>query len=122
MIGPDPKVRLYLGPDGWRRDIHGQKFPRKLGVLSFVQGIPGFAAQFNRTVPPDFWALDVEQEEPVAIVACPCGAEPHVPEGRMVTCPGASDCPRHYLFTGESVHVAGSPAGEPKTAPVEAPD
>jgi hypothetical protein len=67
--------------------------------------VPGFAAQFERQVPAEFWNLDRH----AAIVACPCGQEPIAEAGVPQTC----ECGRAYLYTGESVRVAFSPAKEP---------
>lgn len=81
-----------------------QSEPRRFGIDLCFRRFPGFAAAFTREVPPEFWTID----RSAAVVACPCGHEPAVELGRALTC----ECERAYLYTGESVRVAFSPAKE----------
>lgn len=79
--------------------------PRRLDFLTMAQAVPGLAEQFSRRVPPEFWNLDRR----VAVIACPCGEEPAAEFAVPATC----ECGRAYLYDGECVRVAFSPAKEP---------
>lgn len=113
MIHAEPRATT-TDRRGRATDIYGQRLPRRLGMLSFIESIPGFAAQFNRKVPASFWSLDDDS----AVVACPCGGSPAIGPSRLTGC--EPNCPRYYLFTGDVVWVAGSPVSEPTVE--EAPD
>lgn len=86
----------------------GQRPPRRFSALSGVLGIwPGFVKQFSKVVPDEFWTqvgLN-DEEELVAIVACPCGAEPQVIQNRTTICDG-DGCGRVFLMLGETIRVA----------------
>jgi hypothetical protein len=79
--------------------------PRRFGIDLCFRRFPGFAAEFARIVPPEFWSVDRR----AAIIACPCKHEPVVELGLTTTC----ECGRAYLYTGDTVRVAFSPAKEP---------
>jgi hypothetical protein len=101
--------RRELDEQRRRRDEEAERrgtlwVPRRFGIDLCFRRFPGFAAEFARIVPPEFWSVDRR----AAIVACPCGKEPAVELGAPVTC----ECERAYLYTGESVRVAFSPAKE----------
>lgn len=77
--------------------------PRRIGIDLAFRRFPGFAGEFRRIVPGEFWTRDKQ----TAIVACPCGVEepPTVTLAETATCV----CERVYLYTGEHVRVAFSP-------------
>lgn len=79
------------------------KEPVKVGVGFFARAVPVIAEAFGRKIPAQFWTL-VETE--LVEVACPCGETPRVPFDRITTC----DCSRSYLYDGQAVRVANSPA------------
>lgn len=99
--------------------------PRRLHFGSFCKAVPGLASNFSRKIPPEFWSLDGES----AVVACPCGEEPVIELGVATFC-GGSDwidedrdrdderdgCGRAYLYDGQAVRVAFSPAKPPTPA------
>lgn len=76
-------------------------------------------------IPGDYWTMDVDDDGyTIAFVACPCGRSPAIPAGGSRSCrgnwcradeedgvpePDYEACPRSYIFTGDSVYVAGSP-------------
>jgi hypothetical protein len=78
-----------------------------------------------KEIPGGYWTLDVDDDGyTIAIVACPCGDSPQIPAGAGHCCqgdwcradeqrgvpePNYEKCPRSYVFTGDSVWVAGSP-------------
>lgn len=79
----------------------GQRPLRRFTALSAVQAIwPGYVQQFSGIVPEEFWTT----EEELAVVACPCGAEPKVAQNHTTICPG--DCGRVFLLLGETIRVA----------------
>ena len=77
--------------------------PRRMTFWTFVRTIPGLAELFDTVVPQNLWALvdDGEAELP-----CPCGEEIHLPEGRPIEC----ECGRFFVFDGDEIRVAFSPA------------
>jgi hypothetical protein len=77
---------------------------RHLDVRAFAAAIPGLAGRFARVIPAAAWA---QIADGVAQVSCPCRAAPECPIGVPQPC----GCGRAYLFTGEHVRVAFSPAG-----------
>jgi hypothetical protein len=98
--------------------------PTRLSFVSFAKVIPGLAAIFSRKIPPEFWTQDGN----AAVIACPCGGDPVSILGVATFC-GSSDwidedrerdderdgCGRAYLYDGQVVRVAFSPA-KPETA------
>lgn len=99
---------LYHGPDR-----PGSRVPRKFGPLTFLKH-PALAqvyAAFDKEVPADFWNEDVEAAETIAIISCPCGAEPQVKLHRTEFCSG---CDRVFWFIGDTIKVARNPAHEPE--------
>lgn len=76
-------------------------------------------------IPGSYWTLDVDDDGyTIAVIACPCGHSPQVymaasrmcrgdwcraDEERGIPEPKYDECPRSYVFTGDSVWVAGSP-------------
>lgn len=84
----------------------------RVGVATFLQAIPGLAAKFDVTVPPEFVASSGDDE---LEIACPCGQTPVVRAGRLVAC----DCGRWFLHDGNRVHVALSPWSAPADVDAE---
>lgn len=91
----------------------------EMGVLSGI-GWSGYLAELGiplRPVPPEFWTLDADEAgEPVAVIACPCGHDPHTPKLHSpVECQARrpSTCPRYFFFDGENVYAFNSPKPEP---------
>lgn len=70
---------------------------------------------FDREVPAEYWSLDVREafprNLPVAVISCPCGETPEAVGGVAQTC----GCGRAFLFTGQTVKVAFSPAPNNRT-------
>lgn len=79
--------------------------PRRIGIDLAFRRFPGFAGEFRRIVPPEFWT---KVGSATAAVACPCGIEepPTVALNQTATCV----CERAYLYTGEHMRVAFTPA------------
>jgi hypothetical protein len=76
---------------------------------------PAWLAQFGRKVPDEFFSLDrndEDDEEPIAVVACPCGGTPQVPVDGVRGCDG---CARIFVFTGRDVLVADGDGEGPST-------
>lgn len=102
------------------RDPVGRRSLRQFRGIELLEAVPGMIAQFSRTVPDDMWAEDVDEEftveekptlirrRSVAVMACPCGAEPRIPLGNFVVC----ECDRAYLHAGH--HVKVRPADPPE--------
>jgi hypothetical protein len=90
--------------------------PRQFTAISWLQHptLRAVFADFDVEVPPDFWSEDVEAERSVAIVACPCGQEPHVPLHRTEFCSG---CNRVFWYLGDRIKVARNPDAEPSEEP-----
>lgn len=83
--------------------LPGQGPPRKFSAMSWLRGLGGFAEQFAKEVPGEFWAEDVANGEGrLAIISCQCGKEPKIPENRIIFC----ECDRAFLFLGDRVRVA----------------
>lgn len=79
----------------------GQRPPRRFSALTAVQAIwPGFIQQFKGTVPEEFWTW----EDGVAVIACPCGAEPKIAQNGTAICDGK--CGRAFMLVGETIKVA----------------
>lgn len=79
--------------------------PRRLDFGLMLQAVPGLAAQFQRTIPTEFWAV---AEHELVQVACPCGVTPAARLGIPKTC----GCARTYLYDGGNVRVAGGPKAD----------
>lgn len=77
---------------------------RRLTSESMLLSLPAILGLFRKEVPPEFWT---QPETGVAMVACPCGHEPVIPENGTRDC----TCTRTFLFTGTSVRVALRPHG-----------
>ena len=77
--------------------------PRRMTFWTIARSIPGLAELFDTVVPQNLWALvdDGEAELP-----CPCGEDIHLPAGRPVEC----SCGRFFVFDGDEIRVAFSPA------------
>jgi hypothetical protein len=77
--------------------------PRRMTFWTIARSIPGLAELFDTVVPANLWALvdDGEAELP-----CPCGEAIHLPAGRPVEC----SCGRFFVFDGDEIRVAFSPA------------
>lgn len=76
--------------------------PRRLDFAMMARAVPGLARQFveppAKQVPPEFWHLDNDE---TAVVACPCGTEPHVAIQTLETC----ECGRVFVFDGDQVRA-----------------
>ena len=90
----------------WRRDPiarydHlGRKLPKKLGALEVSRAVPGFAALFDREVPPDRFVV----QEGQAIVECQCGEDAYCNWNQADPCPGG--CGRWFWHLAGKVRVA----------------
>jgi hypothetical protein len=80
--------------------------PRRLDFALMMQAVPGLAAQYKRKIPAEFWSVAAQE---LVDVACPCGETPAARLGVPKECA----CERFYLYTGESVRVAGGPHAAP---------
>lgn len=68
--------------------------PRRFSSLTMLKAVPGIVAGFfDSTVPEEMWTMDADPAGPIAVVACPCGAEVEVPEAQTAIC----DCGLAYL-------------------------
>lgn len=69
-----------------------------------VRHVPVLQIAYKQEVPAEYTEISRE----LARVNCPCGAVVELLPATMEACPGPeeSDCPRFYLFTGETVRVA----------------
>lgn len=78
-----------------------QRDPRRLDFAMMARAVPGLAQQFTelpaKPVPPEFWQLEVDE----AVIACPCGVEPHVRIQTISTC----ECGRMFVFDGDEVRA-----------------
>lgn len=81
---------LPLDP-AFQYDAAGRKQPRRLDFLTFVRAAPQLAERV-RKVPAH--AID-DSVEDGAMVTCPCGGKPVVPD-TLIRCPG--DCGRWYVW------------------------
>lgn len=80
----------------------GQRPLRRFSAITWTQAMwPDFIKLFTGTVPADFWTI----EEEMAVVACPCGAEPQVEQNQLAICDG-EECGRVFLRLGEEIKVA----------------
>jgi hypothetical protein len=69
--------------------------------LIWGEAIPGFASQFERTVPASFFtAMDEGRVE----VRCPCGSAQEFDVGDLHPCAGG--CGRFYVWSGQTLAVA----------------
>jgi hypothetical protein len=73
------------------------------GIL--VKALPTMAAPFlvkngGKKIPDEFWAMEDDE----AVVACPCGNEPHIGLGSIHICQG-EDCGRVFFFIGREVRI-----------------
>lgn len=84
-------------------DLLGRPQPHRLNAISFTEAIPGWLARYDKRVPDEFFSLDRDDDEQVAVIACPCGDTPRVPVGGVRGCDG---CDRSFVFTGRDVLVA----------------
>lgn len=81
---------------------------RRFSALSGVLGLwPGYLQQFDKVVPEEFWTQAGlnDNEQAIAIIACPCGAEPEVAQNGTTICSG-DGCGRVFLMLGDTVRVA----------------
>jgi hypothetical protein len=80
------------------------RLPRRPNWLTFIQAVPGIFSESDllaTVVPEDFVTADVDGEEPVAVIACPCGETPSVALARSKAC----NCRRIFLNLGSEVRV-----------------
>lgn len=85
-----------------------RKQPKNIfGAIEIFRSLPWMLRYFDRRVPDEFWMLEGEGTDSVAIVACPCGIEPppRVPFNRLTQCEGP-DCGRMFFYDGKRVLVA----------------
>lgn len=75
-------------------------------------GVAVTAGMPSRTVPTEFWATDIDDGETVAVVACPCGHEPRIPELKILKC----ECERFYFYGIGGVWSLNTPAGSQANA------
>ncbi len=105
-------------PPLWKGPDHpGSRMPRKFTAMTWMQHptLRKVFAEFNVEVPGDFWSEDVEAEQTVAIISCPCGQEPEVMLHSTEFCTG---CNRVFFFLGDKVLVAKDPS-QPDPEPEE---
>lgn len=109
-------------PPLWENDADrpGSRMPRKFTMMSWLQHptLVRVYARFDKEVPGEYWAEDIEAAKTTAIVSCPCGQEPHVPLHTTEFCPG---CDRVYLNLGDTLRVARNPDVEPEEKTGEEP-
>lgn len=92
--------------------FEGRASLHKISPFTWV-GTAAMGGLRNRVVPPEFWSADVEEDgTTVAIVACPCGHEPRVPELKILAC----ECERFYFHAVESLWALNGPAPPPPDA------
>jgi hypothetical protein len=87
----------------------GEIIPHRFSIFSWLKAVPGVVAPFlsgqgGKEVPGEFWTVDEREGQPVAVIACPCGAEPVIGWGRIDFC-GGEDCGRVFFYMGESVRA-----------------
>lgn len=104
MAYPQTLNGTSFDQDGRSRDHSGRIMPRRLGFDSFLR--TSIATQlvesFHQVIPAGFWNADIDEDgDPIAVIACPCGEEPHCEVNRTVCCP----CGRYYLHTFQEVRV-----------------
>lgn len=89
---------------GWPpTDQLGRIQPHKFNMVSAFRAFPWLIRYFDKEVPQQFWTLDsYAADEATAVVACPCGQEPLVPEAKCVEC----ECGRFFLNLGTRILVA----------------
>lgn len=95
-------------------DLHRRVIPHQLSAVTFSHAVlPGFLAQFTGRVPDEFYSLDRDEDDddPMAVIACPCGGTPSVPVGQIRGC----DCERVFIYTGREVLVAKGDGQGPST-------
>lgn len=99
-----PYPPLYDGPEN-----PGQRAPRRFTAMSWLSHpvIGKVFAEFNREVPSEFWNEDVEAARSIAVVACPCGSEPHVKLHSTEFC---ESCDRVFWYLGDKLLVARDPS------------
>lgn len=84
----------------------------KISPFTWV-GVALTAGMRSRTVPPEFWAKDVDEAGVEFVtIACPCGHEPRIPELQTVRC----ECERFYFYGINGVWSLNTPAGSPSNA------
>lgn len=80
-----------------------QKPLRKFSGATWMKILPPTVNPFllrngAKSIPGEFWQVDEEE----AVIACPCGEEPHVALGNYHFCTG-EDCNRIFFFMGRDV-------------------
>lgn len=101
-------VPLRATEDWPPRYVHrpGQGPARKFSAVTWLRSLSGMAQQFKGEVPADYWNEDVDESGArVAVIACPCGAEPVARENATSICPG-DDCGRVFVLLGDRIRVA----------------
>lgn len=93
---PDRPVRFDLARE---YDALGRKLPTRIDWWMVARAIPGYAARFDREVPPEFVA---QVADGVVDVACQCGETPRLPRWMVVVC----DCNREFVNLELRVKVA----------------
>lgn len=101
------------------RDLAGAIIPHKLELPLFLRALgPGFVAFFDKTVPGEFWAEEMDGEVPKIVVACPCGGEPTLRFLTRSFSLAECDCDRIFMHDGKEVRVGRlDEASEEKVAP-----
>jgi hypothetical protein len=93
---------LFNVPKAWPpRTNDGMKLPHRMNWLTFVRAVPGIFSEsglFDTRVPDEFVTVEATKDgEPVAVIACPCGATPSAGVAESVAC----DCSRIFLNIGQ---------------------
>ena len=90
---PEPNI-------GRRSDL------RRMDGNNVVMHVPILQIAFKTLVPAQY--IDPDALPELARITCPCGATIEVYPRSIEAChgPEGGDCPRFYLYTGESVRVA----------------
>jgi hypothetical protein len=105
-----PRDPFLPGDRGYPPRRAGKIQPRRFSALTMLRATGGgIIRQFlNVRVPDEFWSRDADPAGPIAIVACPCGEEPEVPENQTGEC----GCGRFYLYVGNRVLTQKTPDWE----------
>jgi hypothetical protein len=101
VLAADVRRRREAEVEAERERLAATRPPSTLSGVAFIAAIPGYAAQWTKVVPQEYWRRDGAD----AVVSCVCGAEaravPHIP----CEC----SCDRFFLWTGQTVRVAQYP-------------
>lgn len=80
-------------------DALWRKRPSALGFMQFCRALPGYAAQFHKVVPDEFF---IQVATDAVEVACPCGETPRC----RWNVPAVCACGRVFAYLAGAVHVA----------------